>query len=271
MCANGALAPERQVPGAYENPCMMLPVRDVPIVVASFSSSSTRDNVVVLKIAQAVPAAGSTGLGVWNSSLLLARLLQGLGPSYWKNAQQEMTTVVELGCGTAVASLAAAVLGATRVVATDGNPSVVQLAAANVQANQEKMLRSAVVETAVLPWGMLNAMDYCEEANLVIGSDLTYNPAGWPVLAESMATLLRPAGGLVLYVSLGHAGFNVQGEMDGFLSVAQSRGLVPVPFSDPDYPFAMPPLQYLQQTCRSVEERAVLENGLSVAVLRCAR
>jgi ribosomal protein L11 methylase PrmA len=45
-------------------------------------------------------------------------------------------TVMELGCGTGLASIAASPLGAARVLATDGNPDVVELARQNAHQNQ---------------------------------------------------------------------------------------------------------------------------------------
>jgi len=57
-----------------------------------------------------------------------------------------------------------------------------------------------------------------------VGSDLTYNSGSWLALAETMATVLKPDG-VVLYLTLGHSGFNVQAELGGFLQVAENAGL----------------------------------------------
>jgi hypothetical protein len=78
-----------------------------------------------------------------------------------------------------------------------------------------------------LQWGLLNAMEYSDEdeADLVLGADLTYNSGTWRVLAETMVTIVKPEG-YILYLSLGHEGFNVNAEVDGFLSVAKEVGLV---------------------------------------------
>jgi SAM-dependent methyltransferase len=155
-------------------------------------------------------------------------------------AQQER--ILELGCGTAVVSIACHRLGAPYVLATDGNPDVVRLAAQNIETNQQPMPISrkssddaksdtspkmSSIEAKPLQWGLLNAMDYSEAADLVLGSDLTYNSGTWRVLAESMQAVLSPTG-TILYLSLGHEGFNVNAEVEGFLSVAKEMGLVPV-------------------------------------------
>ena len=160
-------------------------------------------------------------VAVWNSGILLTRLLDALCQA--NPSALEGKTVLELGCGTALASIAAAKLGAAAVLATDANPEVLQLAARNIARND-------VADVAVarrLPWGLLDAYDYEGRADVVIGSDLTYNSGAWVALAETMATVLRPDG-VVLYLSLGHAGFAAGGEVGGFLSVVGSAGLRPL-------------------------------------------
>ena len=205
LCQGNALAPETAVPGAYQQACMDLPYRLVPV-----------PNKSPLKVYQKANT-GNTGTVVWNSSLLLTRLIPTLD-------EIPGSTVLELGTGTGVASLMAAMCGARRVMATDGNPSVVRLAQSNVEANQlEKR-----VQTGVLPWGNLQAMEaYESTADIVLGSDLTYFAGNWPSLAETMATTLKDTG-YVLYLSLGHPGFSATAELDGFLAVAKAAGLVPV-------------------------------------------
>ena len=164
-CASGALSLERSIPGAYDNICMYLPEREVPITFHDNEGVRTK----LLKIEQRVVGPGNTGMALWNSSLLLLRLLQKLPPSFWT----QHSSVLELGCGTAAASLASAALGASRVWATDGNINVVELAKANIQANP---IKHAQVDAQQLSWGALDAVDFSEIASLVIGSDLTYNP-----------------------------------------------------------------------------------------------
>lgn len=200
--------------------------------------------------------AGQTGVAVWNSCLLLARLLDTLtkqSPSWLQGK-----TVVELGCGTALASISCAKLGASRVFATDGNANVVELANKNIIQNQVEDRAEAVT----LQWGFLNAMDFVDTADVVIGSDLTYNSGSWRVLAETITTILKP-GGIMVYLTLGHAGFNVDGELNGFLSVVQSEGLQVV--KDPPAPF-----KNLSQTllrCISPQEKTVLDTTGGVRVL----
>ena len=128
-------------------------------------------------------------------------------------------TVVELGCGVGLASIAAAKIGALKVIATDNNPEVLSLAQKNIERNN-----ASNAKTAALQWGLFDAFDYDRSADVIIGSDLTYNPNTWRSLAESMVTILKP-GGIIIYLSMGHSGFNVAGELGGFTSVANTLGL----------------------------------------------
>lgn len=261
-CANGALTAERAVPGAYENACMSLPIREITI------------DKTILQIRQQAAGPGATGLAVWNSSLLLARLLPALSvpmtsPSSSSSLSPSTTTIVELGCGPGLASLAAALQWPNaKVVATDGNPAVVELAKQNIVANDAVFSmqtgnEESRVQARVLPWGLLNVDDDLQDtAGLILGSDLTYNAGSWPLLAETMAALLRP-GGIVVYLSLGHAGFNVQAEVDGFLAVAKGQGLVAKQATDVDWPLRddADPVALLRQSCRSTQERRILDSG----------
>jgi predicted nicotinamide N-methyase len=292
LCQSGErLAPEVPVPGAYQQVCMTLTSCTVPVSVFSFRSkndsgklSHENDNsssgIVELDVAQlvqpsstavsALPISGSTGFVIWNSSLLLSRLLQQLATEalYGK-------TVLELSCGTGLVSPTAAVLGAHHVLATDGNPAVVHLAAQNIARNSRLVVLCdkgsgdcTTIDAVALPWGTMPALDCEGVADIVLGSDLTYNPANWPAVAETMATVLKP-GGTVLYLSLGHTGFPVRAELDGFLSVAASNGLVVA--NDDNDPFGteLTLTNLLLQRCVLPEERSIVQpSGVRVVALR---
>jgi SAM-dependent methyltransferase len=231
ICQNGSLVEERPVPGAYSSVCMDLLERIVPLPRLQermkFSERST-GGVVVVK--QRTGGSGKTGETVWNSGLLLTRFLDELSDrrrDFWSRQR-----VLELGAGAGLSSIAAYKLGAKQVLCTDGNPEVLELAQVNIERNCDNALsdRCSGIESKLLRWGMLNAMDYSEAATFVLGADLTYNPGSWRVLAETMVTVLTTEeDGYILYMSLGHEGFNVSAEMDGFLSVAREFGLISVP------------------------------------------
>jgi predicted nicotinamide N-methyase len=249
ICNNGALVPEVAVPGAYNQVCMNLPERILKI----------NNSQQVVRIQQQTSGSGKTGLAVWNSGLVLVRLLEALteqGAIDWKNQR-----VLELGCGTGLVSIVASRLGSKSVLATDGNPDVVALTRSNVQLNQVQ----DTVQSEVLQWGLLNAMEYDEAVDIVLGSDLTYNSGTWRVLCETMATVLSPQG-FILYLSLGHDGFNVNAEVEGFLSVAREQDLVVVPEIG-----GMQVSKLLDQLISPSERKLVLQNGVSVVVLQHKR
>jgi hypothetical protein len=244
-CRNGALSMEQAVPGAYQQECMYIPTREIPVQLANGKS-------VILKLDQQVAAAGSTGMAVWNSSVLMKRLLERL--SKLEPGFLQRKKVFELGCGCALASMTVAVVGAESVIATDGNPRVVELARRNVETNQ--LEDRVTVEQ--LQWGMMDAMELAGMGDVVLGADLTYSPGSWRQLAESMETILCDHG-YVLYLSLGHAGFNVNAEVEGFLSVAQQTGLESIQPSHPNWPFPK-----IKTDLSDILTRSILTNEFSV-------
>lgn len=266
-CLNGAIVGESQISGAYQQICMELPSRSIPL-------RSTGD---VLTIAQGTAdgasrtVQGRTGVAVWNSALLLTRLMDAISAQEAKaSISQDRSllrdkTVLELGCGCGLSSIAAAKLGASRVIATDGNSEVVQLAKYNAEKNDGQ----TIVETAELKWGLLNAADYFDEADIIIGSDLTYNSGSWKVLAETMGAVLKP-NGLVVYLSLGHSGFNVSGELAGFLSVLESEGLEIIDEKTSRWPLkgVVSSMPQLLASCVNPSDKSVLDaNGGAKVVL----
>ena len=108
-------------------------------------------------------------------------------------------------------------------------------------------------------------------ADLVVGSDLTYNSGSWRVLAETMETMLSP-NGIVIYLSLGHSGFNVRGEMEGFTNLAKNVGLNVVT-TPSQLPFNLPKgqssLDAVLQSVVKPSERSILAStgGAQVVVL----
>mmetsp|Transcript_26531 Transcript_26531/g.45164 ORF Transcript_26531/g.45164 Transcript_26531/m.45164 type:complete len:364 (-) Transcript_26531:19-1110(-) len=213
QCNDGRIASESQVPGAYQQLCMGLEQR-------TFKLQSSGDTITVAQgtnSAGGSSVAGRTGVAVWNSGILLTRLLDEINQA---SSIFKEKTVLELGCGAGLASIALAKFGSSSVIATDANIEVLGLAKQNFELNNV----SNVAKTAELHWGLLDASEYDSIADIVVGSDLTYNSGSWLALSETMATVLRPDG-VVLYLTLGHSGFNVQAELGGFLQVAENAGL----------------------------------------------
>ena len=107
------LSPEIQVPGSYLSSCMYLSERKI--------SLKSVESIITIKQGVRGPGdsvTGRTGVALWNSALILTRLLDEINklePSFFNNL-----SVVELGTGTGLASVAALKFGSSNVIATDG-------------------------------------------------------------------------------------------------------------------------------------------------------
>jgi SAM-dependent methyltransferase len=284
-CSNGAIVEEEAIPGAYQQFCMSLPERSVRL-------QATGEEINIQQNSSS-SVAGRTGVVIWNSSLLLLRILDGIAMATATQDGNFFTdkSVLELGCGTGLCSVAVAKLaqGANnpkereparfKVTATDGNEEVVALAEKNAKHNGLiSMDKSLSFQVAQMQWNFLDAMQYSEEMHLVIGSDLTYNSNAWPALAQTVSTVLNPRMGIFIYLTCGHAGFNLDSELSGFASVAQSEGLeiltetdVRWPFRNPDSPQTISLTKILQQFFETSKEGSAGDTQRGARVLVFAR
>ena len=153
----------------------------------------------------------STGAAVWAGGLALARYMEGLGPGFWAGKR-----VVELGAGTGLASITAALLGAT-VVATDGDAQVLTLASANAQDNLGSGGAAASFSTATLTWGR-PLPPALLGADVVVGADLTYRRDAWPALVQTLRALRAPT-----LLSASERRPNELGDLQAFLTAARLR------------------------------------------------
>ena len=85
------------------------------------------------------------GLAVYEGNLILTSFMEGLGKEYWQGSR-----VLELGCGTALGSITASVMGASSVTASDREDTVLALAEKNMKANIKDATR---FRTAKVSWG----------------------------------------------------------------------------------------------------------------------
>jgi predicted nicotinamide N-methyase len=124
--------------------------------------------------------------------------------------------VVELGCGLAVPSLAAARAGAV-VLATDACPEALELVARNARANGVR------VETATVDWGEPDELISRAPFDLVLGADVLYERA-------SVARLLSLLPRLASEAWLADPG---RPAADAFLEQARGRWPVDTRVGDP--------------------------------------
>ena len=111
---------------------------------------------------------------LWRSGVELARELDG----------EELSglRVVELGCGLAVPSLAAARAGA-EVLATDTDAEALELVAQNARTND------AHVETAVVDWAQPDELVSRAPFDLVLAADVLYERASVALLLSLLPQL----------------------------------------------------------------------------------
>jgi predicted nicotinamide N-methyase len=116
---------------------------------------------------------------LWPSARVLARRV---GVVALRGAR-----VLELGCGLGLPSLAAALAGG-RVLATDWSPDAIAFAARNARANGLR------VETAVAAWREPDALVARGPWDLVLGSDVLYEPRNGDQLEALLPRVLAPRG-----------------------------------------------------------------------------
>ena len=139
-----------------------------------------------------LPCDGSIEGQVWGAGAALARHLLAIGLP----ARPE---VVEIGSGTGIAGLAAAVAGASRVVLTD-LPDVVPKLQRAIDSNEEAVAAADVVALP-LAWGDEQAADAAVPygADLILAADVLYSgePSVHAALRATLVALARPRDGFV--------------------------------------------------------------------------
>ena len=115
---------------------------------------------------------------LWRSGVALARELDGVALRGLR--------VVELGCGLAVPSIAAARAGAT-VLATDACAEALTLVARNAHANDVR------IETAAVDWAEPDELVRRAPFDLVLAADVLYERASVAPLLSLLPRLAREA------------------------------------------------------------------------------
>ena len=149
---------------------------------------------------------------LWRSGVALARELDG--------ESLRGLRVVELGCGLALPSIAAARAGA-EVLATDGCAETLELVARNAEANGVEL------ETAAVDWTEPGELLERAPFDLVLAADVLYERANVAVLLELLPRLAptawladpgRPAAGA----------FMEQARLRGWQADTSVRGVVQI-------------------------------------------
>jgi predicted nicotinamide N-methyase len=160
---------------------------------------------------------------LWRSGVALARELDRHEPPRAGDAALRGRRVIELGCGLAIPSLAAARAGA-RVLATDADPEALELVARNAELN------GVEIETAVFDWTSTAAADELAARgpfDLVLAADVLYER---PTVARMLSLLprLAPAAWLADPARPTAAVFLEQARERGWTAETVTRGVVDV-------------------------------------------
>ena len=120
---------------------------------------------------------------LWPSGVALARHVAG---HVWSGA-----SVLELGCGLALPSIAAALAGA-RVLATDWSPEAIVVAAENARRNDLE------VETARCSWADPGQLVTRAPWDVVLAADVLYEGRDVPLLLDLLPRLVDERGEVLL-------------------------------------------------------------------------
>lgn len=222
-------------------------------------------NGTVLVFEQQQPTTMGTGTTVWPAAHVLARYLER---RRWPAGVGDMgeLSVVELGAGTAAVGIVCASLGAKRVVATDYEPQLLEIAQRNAKANGIESLI-----TKPLDWSSASGQEEGEECDVLIASECVL-PQLYPLepLVNTIAKhMTNDNVGLVAYEHRTHPDFDPRLRFEDLL---KSKGIslrrIPSDLLDPVYSAEDIEIWELRRTSRS-PQRAV--ENVDQPYLRCLR
>ncbi|KAF2996094.1 hypothetical protein E8E13_004968 [Curvularia kusanoi] len=189
-------------------------------------STSDEQAVTLLEARSVISGSGTTGLRTWEAALLLGSYLAtDDGRRLIKGKR-----VFELGAGTGVISiLCAKHLGASGVVATDGDEAVVDAIKTNLFLNQLDVdsAEGCQVRTAALKWGWpVDATTFSEDygmevPNVLLGADVTYDKTVIPRLVSTMNEFLDFNPALEILIS---ATIRNEATFETFLNACRRNG-----------------------------------------------
>jgi len=118
----------------------------------------------------------------------------GMAEYFWENTSFGEKRILELGAGLGLVGIVAAAKGA-EVVQTDFIPEALQLAEENAKINHITKIERVLADWRKFP------LD--ERFDLIIGSDILYEPTLHPFLKEIFLTNLKPGGQWFLPIRAG--------------------------------------------------------------------
>ncbi|KAL8777406.1 MAG: hypothetical protein Q9213_007878 [Squamulea squamosa] len=158
-----------------------------PVTYTAPVADANAPTVTILEAPNLLSSNGDTGNRTWDAALVLATFLFGDGRHFVQNK-----SILELGAGLGFVSvLCGKHLEARRVLITDASEPVLCTAQQNIEMNGV----GEIVRTAVLEWGTpdlnraLRSEDEAISYDLVLGSDMLYEPRDFPALMSTLQDL----------------------------------------------------------------------------------
>ncbi|KAG0294533.1 Protein fam86a [Dissophora globulifera] len=147
----------------------------------SYSLDRECKKLVTVMEEQTTISSGTTGLRTWEASFWLAEYFIS-HPEALKGKN-----VIDIGCGVGFLGIACALLGAKKVVLTDGNTEVLSMARNNISYNVVPCPTTA----SLLDWENFTKEQIAAlEAEVLILSDLTYDPTNITPLVNVLKAIL---------------------------------------------------------------------------------
>ncbi|EWC43455.1 hypothetical protein DRE_07565 [Drechslerella stenobrocha 248] len=136
-------------------------------------------------------ADGHTGSRTWEAALALGEHFLTSPPSLARPLSE--SRVLELGAGTAFASILLSKLRANYVLATDGDERVCEAIRTNIDLNVPAAGSDGYIAVSQLLWGASQADNsiYSQPWDLIIGGDITYDITDLSDLVYTISRLLQ--------------------------------------------------------------------------------
>ncbi|KAG0243803.1 Protein fam86a [Actinomortierella wolfii] len=162
----------------------------LPPCFKSYALDMNCQNIVTVMEEQSTIGSGTTGMRTWEASYWLAEYLI-THPDLLAGKN-----VIDLGCGVGFLGLACSMFGSKKVILTDGNTEVLQMAQKNITYNNTL----CPVTTCLLDWENFTKEQVASlEAEVIIMSDLTYDPTNIKPLVSILKAIFNK--GVVGYMS----------------------------------------------------------------------
>ena len=193
------LLPNMQTNSSNESLCDVSSTDELPDLFEFIASDEEEDETLAwqdITIGGFKVALPAHKVAVWESSLLMSEWIIN-NPHTVRGK-----TVMELGCGLGLPSIAAALSGAKSVLATDLSPQAISELDAAIKYNSDRYPELNVVVGDILDWCKADTSPF-PTVDVVIAADVNYNRAFVQPLTNAILRHRNPSTPLYLATRLG--------------------------------------------------------------------